>query len=210
MRSDGRIAAAIAALGQNVIEGRRQRHPPVNTANHKPVHRQPPPLQAHPSQGHPSQARRDDSTTSSTFNAVSSPTASSAMPTQHKPRTLHTHHQVTLGQLARVTAVDPPMQSAIRRHRSGSAPLARTDRRNIAAQLEQHAAVYEELCAPYEHEYPKMNLRAQASPSLTTIRSLVPLVMGTHLPASSTTTRTRRPAVAAPPTPFLSHMIVTL
>ena len=148
VRSDGRIAAAIAALGQNVIEGRRQRHPPVNTANHKPIHQQPPPLLAHPSQGHSSQAQRDDSATSSTFNAVSSPAASSAMPAQHQPRALHTHHQVTLGQLARVTAVDPPMQSAIRRHRSGSAPLTRTDRRNIAAQLEQHAAVYEELCAP--------------------------------------------------------------
>ena len=105
VRSDGRIAAAIAALGQNVIEGRRQRPPPVNTANHKPIHQQPPPLLAHPSQGHPSQAQRDDSATSSTFNAVSSPTASSAMPAQHQPRALHTHHQVTLGQLARVTAV---------------------------------------------------------------------------------------------------------
>ena len=76
-----------------------------------------------------------------------SPT-SSTTPTQHKFPTPSTHHQVSHGQLARVTAIDPLMQSAIRRHRDGSAPLARSNRRNIAAQLEQHAAVYEELCTP--------------------------------------------------------------
>ena len=79
---------------------------------------------------------------------MSRTSTSSTTPTQRKCLTSPTHHQVTLGQLARVTAIDPLMQSAMRRHRSGSAPLARTNRRNIAAQLEQHAAVYEELCAP--------------------------------------------------------------
>ena len=33
MRPDGRIAAAVAALGQNMLEGRRRRHPLVSTAN---------------------------------------------------------------------------------------------------------------------------------------------------------------------------------
>ena len=84
------------------------------------------------------------------------------MSTPHKPHTPHTHHQVTLGQLARVTAVDPLMQSAIRRHRSGSAPLARSNRRNIAAQLEQHAAVYEELCAPTS-QHPSERARPPSS-----------------------------------------------
>ena len=74
--------------------------------------------------------------------------ASSTTSTQHKFPTPSTHHQVSHGQLARVTAIDPLMQSAIRRHRDGSAPLARSNRRNIAAQLDQHAAVYEELCTP--------------------------------------------------------------
>ena len=38
VRSDGRIAAAIAALGQNVIEGRRQRHPPVSSPRRSWIH----------------------------------------------------------------------------------------------------------------------------------------------------------------------------
>ena len=95
VRPDGRIAAAVAALGQNMLEGRRRRHPPVSTANHKPTHQQPSPLRARPTQGYPPQARRDDAAASSAFNAVSSPPASSAMPTPHKPHTPHTHHQVT-------------------------------------------------------------------------------------------------------------------
>ena len=150
VRSDGRIAAAIAALGQNVIEGRRQRHPPVSPANHEPIYQPPTPTASPPSPTpeYPPQARRGDAAASGAFNTVSRSPTSSTPPTQHKFPTPSTHHQVSHGQLARVTAIDPLMQSAIRRHRDGSAPLARSNRRNIAAQLEQHAAVYEELCTP--------------------------------------------------------------